>query len=367
MEAAGTAGRVAHSQRVSLICSAAGFKSAGNRGKATNTEDWREIAVGKLMGPLVVAFLGLMAAGAGHAADDYPTRPVRFLQGFAPGGNADVISRVLGEELSKALGQPVVPEAHAGAGGNLATDVAAKAPPDGYTIVLLTTGHVISSALYKSLPFDANNDLQYVSTVSDFPFFFVVRADSKYRSIADIVTAAKARDGAVTFGSAGVGTGQHLTGELFAISVGAKLLHVPFRGDTAALTGLLSGDIDFIIVPATAVSGNIQAGTLRALATSGPARWDQLPDVPTVAETVAPGFEVLAWTGVATAKGVPRPIVDRLNAAFRKILAMPPVQKRLAELGSTARASTPEEMADRVKTQIARWNKVIDTAGIMRQ
>lgn len=310
----------------------------------------------------------VLAVSITHArADDYPARPIRFLQGFAPGGNADVISRVLGEELSKALGQPVVPEARAGAGGNLATDVAAKAPPDGYTIILLTTGHVISAALYKSLPFDPVGDLQYISSVSDFPFFFVVKADAKYRSMADVVAAAKARDGAVNYGTAGVGTGQHLTGELLAASVGAKMIHVPYRGDSAALVGLLAGDIDFIIAPATAVSGNIAGGTLRALATSGPVRWHQLPNVPTVAETVAPNFEVLAWTGVATAKGVPRPVVDRLNTEIRKILAMPHVQARLAELGSTAHASSPEEITERVKTQIARWNKVIDTAGIPRQ
>lgn len=325
--------------------------------------------MGRLIQALALALVSTLTVSIGQAsADDYPTRSIRFLQGFAPGGNADVISRVLGEELSKALGQPVVPEARAGAGGNLATDVTAKAPPDGYTIVLLTTGHVISAALYKSLPFDPNNDLQYISTVSDFPFFFVVKADSKYTSMADIVAAAKkAEDGAINYGSAGVGTGQHLTGELFSASVGAKMTHVPFRGDSAALTSLLSGDIDFIIAPATAVSGNIQAGTLRALGTSGPARWNQLPDVPTIAETVAPGFEVLAWTGVATTRGVPRPIVDRLNAEFRKILAMPHVKKRLAELGSTAHASSPEEMTERVRTQIARWNKVIDAAGIPRQ
>jgi tripartite-type tricarboxylate transporter receptor subunit TctC len=317
---------------------------------------------------LALALVSTLTVSIGQAgSEDYPTRSIRFLQGFAPGGNADVISRVLGEELSKSLGQPVVPESRAGAGGNLATDVAAKAAPDGYTIVLLTTGHVISAALYKSLPFDPNNDLQYISTVSDFPFFFVVKADSKYKSMADIVAAAKVRDGAMNYGSAGVGTGQHLTGELFSTSVVAKMTHVPFRGDSAALTSLLSGDIDFIIAPATAVSGNIAAGALRALGTSGPARWDQLPDVPTIAETVAPGFEVLAWTGVATTRGVPRPIVDRLNAEFRKILAMPHVKKRLAELGSIARASSPEEMTERVRTQIARWNNVIDTAGISRQ
>src|SRR5262249_14132947 len=201
--------------------------------------------MGRLTSALALGLVSMLSFIGQAAADDYPTRSIRFLQGFASGGNADTISRVLGEELSKALGQPVVPEARAGAGGNLATDVTAKAPPDGYTIVLLTTGHVISAALYKSLPFDPNNDLQYISTVSDFPFFFVVKADSKYKSMADIAVAAKVRSGAVSYGSAGVGTGQHLTGELFSSSVAAKLIHVPFRGDSAALTGLLSGDIDF--------------------------------------------------------------------------------------------------------------------------
>jgi tripartite-type tricarboxylate transporter receptor subunit TctC len=327
--------------------------------------------MGRLICALALAVMsvtsGLASSVSPASAGDYPSRPIRFLQGFVPGGNADVLSRVLGAKLSEALGQPVVPEARPGAGGNLATDIVAKAPPDGYTIVLLTTGHVISSALYKSLPFDANKDLQYISTVSDFPFFFVARADSKYRSMADIVAAAKARDGAVSFGSAGVGTGQHLTGELFATSVGAKLTHVPYRGDSAALAGALSGDVDFIIAPTTTVSGSITAGTLRALGTSGAVRWHQMPDVPTIAETVAPGFEVLAWSGIATTEGVPRPIVDRLNAEFRRILAMPDVKERLAELGSTARSSTPEEMTERVRAQIARWNTVIDAAGIQRQ
>lgn len=315
----------------------------------------------------LVLGLGFVTTPGTAPAQDYPVRPIRFLQGFAPGGNADVISRLLGEELSRALGQPVVPEAHAGAGGNLATEIAAKAAPDGHTIVLLTTGHVISAALYKSLPFDAVADLQYVSTVSDFPFFIVVRADARYRTVADVVARAKDNPGAVTFGSAGVGTGQHLTGELFAASVGAKMIHVPFRGDSAALTGLLSGDIDFIVAPATAISGNVAAGTLRALATSGPARWGGWPEVPTVAETVAPAFQVLAWSGVATARDVPRPVVDRLNGELGRVLALPHVRERLAELGSTARASTPEAMTERVKTEIARWRGVIDAAGIPRQ
>lgn len=300
-------------------------------------------------------------------AQDYPARPIRFLQGFAPGGNADTISRLLGDELAKSLGQPVVPEARAGAGGNLATDATVKAAADGHTIVLLTTAHVISGALYKSLPFDPVNDLQFISTVSEFPFFFVVKSDSKYKSLADLVAAAKAKAGTVNYGTAGVGTGQHLTGELFSVSVGAKLVHVPFRGDSAALTGLLSGDIDFIIVPATVILGNIEAGTLRALGTSGAGRWGQLSKVPTIAETVAPNFEVQAWIGVATTKGVRGPVVDRLNGEFRRILEMPHIKKRLAELGGVAKSSTPEQMTERVKTQVARWKQVIETAGIQRR
>lgn len=312
--------------------------------------------------------LGLVTVWAGAAAAaDYPSRPIRLLHGFAPGGNADVIARVLGEALTRGLGQPVVVEAHAGAGGNLATDMVAKAAPDGHTLVLLTTGHVISAALYRQLPFDANADLQYISTVSDFPFFFVVRADNPSPDIAAVVAAARARPEAVTFGSAGVGTGQHLTGELFASAIGARMVHVPFRGDSAALAGLLSGDIDVLVAPATAISGSVAAGALRALATSGPARWPGWPAVPTVAETVAPGFDVLAWSGVATTRAVPRPVVDRLNAEFVRILALPDVVRRLADLGSTARASTPEAMADRVRSEITRWRGVIDTAGIPRQ
>lgn len=281
-----------------------------------------------IMSAVLVNVLALTAA----LADDYPSRPIRFLQGFAPGGNADVIARVLGDELSKSLGQPVITEARPGAGGNLASDQTAKASADGYTIVLLTTAHVISPALYKSQNFDPVGDFKFISTVSDFPFFFVVGANSRFKTIKDLVEAARSKPGAVTFGSAGVGTGQHMCGELFASSIGAKFVHVPFRGDSAAVTGLLTGDIDFIIAPATAVRGNIDGGTFRALAVSGAERWAQLPDVPTVAETVAPGFDMMAWMGVATARGVPGPVVERLNKELRRVIALPGVEKRWANL-----------------------------------
>ena len=308
-----------------------------------------------------------LGAPPAAAADDYPNRPIRFLQGFAPGGNADVISRVLADELAKSLGQPVIAEARPGAGGNLASEQVARAAPDGYTIVLLTTAHVISPGLYTSLNFDAVKDFEFISTVSDFPFFIVVNADSPYKDIADLVAAARSKPGALTYGSAGLGTGQHMCGELFATSVGAKTIHVPYRGDSAAVTALLGNNIDFIIAPGTAILGNIEGGKFRALAISGTQRWPPLHNVPTLAETVAPGFAVMAFVGVATTRGVPKPIVERLNKDIRQAMAQPNVDKRLRDLGGFPRASTPEEMTEKVATQVKRWAGVIEAAGIQRQ
>jgi tripartite-type tricarboxylate transporter receptor subunit TctC len=314
----------------------------------------------------VLATAGALA-GAPTSANDYPSRPIRFLQGFAPGGNADVVTRVLGEELARGLKYPVISEARPGAGGNLASEQAARATPDGHTIVLLTTAHVISAALYKSLAFDPIKDFEFISVVSEFPFFFVVNAKSRFKTMSEFVAAARAAPSAVTFATAGVGTGQHMGGELFAATIGAKMLHVPHRGDSAAVTALLSGDVDMVIAPGTALLSLIESGTFRALAISGRQRWPKLPGIPTVAEAVAPNYEVMAWMAVATTRGVPRPIVERLNAEIRRAIAAPDVDKRLRELGAFPGSSTPEAAADRTKAEIARWNRVIDTAGIARQ
>jgi tripartite-type tricarboxylate transporter receptor subunit TctC len=310
--------------------------------------------------------IALMTLASIACAQDYPTRPIRLLQGFAPGGNADAISRVLADELSKGLGQPVTVEARPGAGGNLASAEVAKAAPDGYTLVLLTTGHVISAALYKSLSFDPVNDFQFLTTVSELPFFVVVNASkSPYKTLQELVTAAKAKPG-ITYGTAGVGTGQHLSTALLNSAIGAKMVHVPYRGDSGAVTGLLSGDIDFILAPLPAILGNIQAGTFRALGATSAKPWPVMPDIPTIA-SVVPNYEVMAWTGVATTRGVPKPIVEKLNKELRRILALPQVEKKLRDFGGEPASSTPEEITTKVKTQIARWNKVIDEANIPRQ
>jgi tripartite-type tricarboxylate transporter receptor subunit TctC len=315
----------------------------------------------------LVFIAGLAWCAQQTLADDYPSRPIRFLQGFAPGGNADVITRVLGEEMAKSLGQPVIAEARPGAGGNLASEQIARGAPDGYAIVLLTTAHVISPALYKSLSFDPVRDFEFISTVSDFPFFIVVNADSPYRDIAELVAAARARPGTVTVGTAGVGTGQHMCVELFATSIGTKFVHVPFRGDAAAVTALLGSNVDFIVAPGTAILGNIEGGRFRALAISGTQRWASLSSVPTVAETVAPGFDMMAWVGVATTRGVVRPIVERLNREVRQAMAQPAVDKRLRDLGGLPSSSTSQEMTDKVVFHVRRWKEVAEKAGIQPQ
>ena len=265
------------------------------------------------------------------------------------------------------LGQPIINEARTGAGGNLASDVTAKARPDGYTLVLLTTGHVISPAIYKSLSFDPIHDFEFISTVTEFPFFIVTNAQSPYRTLQDLIAAAREKPSSVTVGTAGVGTGQHMCSELFATTIGTKFIHVPFRGGQAAVTALLGNSIDFMIDGGTTVFGGIKAGTLRALAVSGAQRWPSLPDVPTIQESGFPGFAVVAWAGIATTKGVPKPIIERINKAIQLAIASPTVSDRLRSLGGVPRGSTPEEMTAKVTDQVALWKAVAEKAELVKQ
>jgi tripartite-type tricarboxylate transporter receptor subunit TctC len=301
------------------------------------------------------------------AAQQYPNRPIKFVQGFVAGGNADAITRVLGAELSKSLGQPVISEARVGAGGNIAAEQVARGEPDGYTLLLATTAHVVSPALYKKLNYDPVNDFAFISSVTNVPFFIVTYADSPYKTLKDLIDAARAKPGTINVGTAGIGTGQHMCLELFASTLGIKVTHVPFRGDAGAVTGLLSKNVDAIVAPASAALGNIRGGNFRALAITSKERWPALKDVPSVAETVSPNFEMIAWIGVATTHGVPRPIIDRLNSAIRGAIADPEVDKQLYNLGGFPKSSTPEEAIERVKFEIARWKGVVEKAGIPKR
>jgi tripartite-type tricarboxylate transporter receptor subunit TctC len=244
------------------------------------------------------AGLGLAASLALPArAQGYPERPIKVYQGFAAGGNADTIARVLGAEMGKGLGQPFVVEAQTGAGGTIAATTVARAKPDGYTLLLATGGHAVAGALYSKLAYRSVADFEMVSTITFFPFLVVVRADSNHKSLRELLAAARAAPGSVSYGTAGIGSTHHLAGELLSRMSKTDLLHVPYRGDAASLTALLGGEVPFIIAPPTGAMPNIKAGKLRAVATTGPQRWPGLPKVPTVAEQGVAGYDVRSWAG----------------------------------------------------------------------
>jgi tripartite-type tricarboxylate transporter receptor subunit TctC len=297
----------------------------------------------------------------------YPDRPIRIYQGFAPGGNADTIARVVGAEMTKTLGQPFVIEAQAGAGGTIAAATVARAKPDGYTLLMATGGHAVAGALYGKLGYQTVSDFQMISTVTYFPFLIVVRADSPYQSLTQLLAAARADAKGVSYGSAGIGSTHHLAGELLVRSAKAEILHVPYRGDAASVTALMGGEVPMIIAPPTAVMASIKAGKLRALATTGAQRWSAMPELATVAEQGVAGYEVTSWAGLMAPAGTPRPIVDRLRAAALKALQVPDVRARLEDMGGEARGSTPEEMTAMVSTELQKWTNIVNEAHIPKQ
>jgi len=299
-------------------------------------------------------------------AQAWPQRPIRVVQGFAAGGNADAIARLVSTEMAKNLGQTMVVEAVVGAGGTLASAAVARAAPDGHTMLLATGGHAVAGALYEKLPYQSVDSFQMVSTITFFPFLLVTQPDAKLRSIGDLVAAAKVTAGGLAYGTAGVGSTHHLVGELLARQAGAPLLHVPFRGDSASITALLGGEIPFIVAPPTAVLGQLKAGKLRALAVTGPQRWGGMPEVPTVAEQGVAGFDVRSWAGWMLPAGTPQAIVQRLHEETQKALQLPAVKARLEEMGGEARGSTPQEMTAMVASEVQRWTRVVADAKIPR-
>ena len=315
----------------------------------------------QLLATLTLTALALPGVALAQA---YPDRPIKIMQGFAPGGNADNIARTVGMEMSKGLGQNIVVEAQAGAGGTIAATTVAKARPDGYTLLLATGGHAVAGALFNNLAYRTVQDFEMVSTITYFPFLVVVPANSKYPNLTALLAAARANPTELSYGTAGIGSTHHLAGELLASMSKTKLLHVPFRGDSASLTALLGGEIPMIIAPPTAVLANIKAGKLKAIATTGPQRWQGLPDVPTAAEQGVAGYDVQSWAGLMAPVGTPRPVVDRLNAELQKALLVPAVKARLEEMGGEVRGSTSDEMRTMVANQTQKWIQVVNEAKI---
>jgi tripartite-type tricarboxylate transporter receptor subunit TctC len=308
---------------------------------------------------IMVALVGLLAFAFSAHAQDYPNRLIKMIHGFPPGGNVDIIARLLAQEMQKGLGQNIVIEAKPGLAGNIAAEAVARADPDGYTLMTVASAHAATGALSKNLKYKVVEDFEWISTVSFYPFLICVRKDSRFQTLADVLKEAKAKPGSLTYGSAGVGSILHTTVELLANVTQTKFVHVPYRGEAPAIVGLLGGDFDFIAATTGATTSRVKSGELRALATTGKVRWKELPDVPTVNEAAGLNdFEVISWTGLATTAGVPKPILGRLHAEVTRAIAIPELRNKLQSMGGEVRGTTPTEMRDLVARQLALWVKV---------
>ncbi|MGL4243051.1 MAG: Bug family tripartite tricarboxylate transporter substrate binding protein [Beijerinckiaceae bacterium] len=310
------------------------------------------------------ATLAAMPAGA---QAKFPDKPIRLIVPFGPGGLADITSRVVGERVGQLLGQQVVVVNQPGAGGVAAARAALSGPADGYTLVLFTNGTAISVPLVKELGYDPLTQFVPVSSLGFFDFLMLTSAEHPHRTLADLLAAAKARPGALNIGTINVGSSQNLSASLFRTMAGIDMAIVPFRTTPDAITALLRKDVDLVIDGYVAAKSLMQEGKVRALATSGPQRFAGLPDIPTVAESGVPGFDVTSWNAVFAPAGTPEDVVQALNVSIRVALDHTPVRQRLLDLGIEPRGGPPAAIADRLKADIARWGEVIRRAGIQQQ
>jgi tripartite-type tricarboxylate transporter receptor subunit TctC len=302
-----------------------------------------------------------------RAQAKYPDRSVRIVLPFAAGGVADITARVVAEKLSEKLGQRFYVENQAGAGGIVAARTVTSSPPDGYTLALLSNGTAVSVSLFRKLPFDPLKDFAPISSLGFFDFIFATGANSPFKSLADVIAAAKAKPGTLNVGTINVGSTQNLSAELFKTAAGIDFAIIPYRGTPEIQVALLQGDVALTIDSYSAMKGNLADGKLRALASSGAQRSEATPELASVGESGVADYDVVSWNALFAPAGTPPEIVSTLNAALREILADPDVKKRLLELGIEAKASTPQEIYDRLKSDIDKWRAVIEKAGIEKQ
>ena len=297
-------------------------------------------------------------------AQDYPNKPIKIIVPYPAGQASDTISRIVGERLSKSLGQPVLVDNRPGAGGNIGTDVGAKSPPDGYTLTVATAALPISKHVYRKLPFDPEKDFAPITLMTVTPLVLVTRADLPVKDVASLVDYAKKNPGKLTFASSGTGTSHQLSGELFKTLAGIDLLHVPYKGSPPAHIDLMGGSVDIMFDNIVPVSPHVKSGKLKALAVTTKTRASSLPDVPTMAEAGFPNFEAVAWFGILVPAGTPQPIIDRLNKEIVAILNTPDIKERLAALGATVVADTPAEYARFMSAEINKWAPIVKRAQI---
>jgi len=315
----------------------------------------------KLLGILACAAL----AGAAPAqAQTFPTKPIRLICPFPPGGAVDIASRAIAAELSKTIGAQVVVENKPGAGGNIGGAEAARSAPDGYTIFMTTSGiNAINPALYSKLPFDPNKDLVAVTALVSLSNVLVVHPSVKVNSVADVIALAKAQPGMINYASSGSGTSIHMSAEMFKYMANVDMVHVPYKGSAPALTDLLGGQVMMMFDNIPSALPHIKAGKLRALATTGAKRDPALPDLPTIAEAGVPGYESGVWFGLMVPAGTPKDIIAKINAEAVKATKSPEFVKRMTDMGYNVIGSTPEQMTEMLKVEVARWEPIVKASG----
>ncbi len=314
--------------------------------------------------PLVLSTLFVLATTAWGQGTSYPTKPIRLVVPFVAGGPTDIQGRIIGEKLSQRLGQQVVVDNRGGAGGSIGMEITAKAPADGYTIVIATVGTwAVNPYLYK-LNFDVLKDFAPLTEVSTSPAVLVVHPSVQAKSVKDLIVLAKAKPGQLNYGSSGVGGLGHICGELFTLMTGTKMTHIPYKSSAPSMTDVISGQIQVLFNNMIATVPHVKANRVRALATTGAKRSPALPDLPTVAEAGVPGYENSSWSAMAAPTGTPRPIVARLYKEITEILKLPDVQQKHAEVGADIIASTPEQFHAYLASELKKFEKLVKAAGI---
>ena len=305
----------------------------------------------------------LLAVAAGAMAQPYPARSIRVIVGFPPGSGADITARVIGAKAGEALAQQVIVDNRPGAASNIAAELAAKAPADGYTLFIGTVANTINATLYPRLPFDFARDFAPVALTTAAPNVLVVHTSVPAKSVKELIALAKSRPGQLNYASAGTGTAPHLSGELFNAMAGVRMVHIPYKGSPPAVTDLLAGEVALMFSPSSTVLPHVKSGRLRALAVTTAARLPSLPELPTVAESGLKGYETITWFGFVAPAKTPQAIVARLNAEIVKVLALPDVRNQFAIQGIEVIGGTPEQFASYIRDEITKWAKVIRLSG----
>ena len=312
---------------------------------------------------LAAGAAALPALSRSARAQAYPTRPVRIVVAFPAGGTADILARLVGQSLSERLGQPFIVESRPGAGGNIGTEAVVRAPPDGYTLLLVTSPNAVNATFYGNLSFNFVRDIAPVAGLGRAPLVMVVNPSVPAKTVSELVAYAKANPGKLNMASGGNGATSHVAGELFKMMVGIDMLHVPYRGEPPALTDLLAGQVQVMFVLLPPSIEHIRAGRLRALAITTAMRSEALPSIPAVGE-FAPGYEASGWQGVGAPKATPPEIVERLNKEINAVLVDPKMKARLADLGGTVLAGSSEDFGKLIADETEKWSKVVKFAGI---